>query len=128
MQVTHGPSAAFLVNTVGPWMRAQASGAVAADMKAAAPDLTYPTGWMAMYEKDHAAAQRWYLKALSLADEAGDHVTYCRTLRGLSLRMTSLRHGRQGLEFADSAAEAAPKADPRLVAFLAVSRPTPRPW
>lgn len=111
-------AAAFLVNTVGPWMKAQASGEVAADMKAAASDLTYLTGWMAMYEKDHAAAQRWYLKALSLADEAGDHVTYCRTLRGMSLQMTSLRHGRKGLEFADSAAEAAPQAGPRLVAFL----------
>ncbi|MGW6059620.1 hypothetical protein [Streptomyces sp. NPDC055189] len=111
-------AAAFLVNTVGPWMRAQASEKVAADMRAAASDLTYLTGWMAMYEKDHAAAQRWYLKALSLADEAGDHVTYCRTLRGMSLQMTSLRHGAKGLEFADSAAEAAPQAGPRLVAFL----------
>lgn len=111
-------AAAFLVNTVGPWMRAQASSSVAAEMKAAASDLTYLTGWMAMYEKDHSAAQRWYLKALSLADEAGDHVTYCRTLRGMSLQMTSLRHGAKGLEFADSAAEAAPQAGPRLVAFL----------
>ncbi|MFD9072286.1 hypothetical protein [Streptomyces lasiicapitis] len=111
-------AAAYLVNTVAPWLHAQAAGPVAADMKAAASDLTYLTGWMAMYEKDHAAAQSWYLKALALADEAGDHVTYCRTLRGMSLQMTSLRHGRKGLEFADSAAEAAPKSGPRLVAFL----------
>ncbi|MFJ2774771.1 hypothetical protein [Streptomyces sp. NPDC087300] len=111
-------AAAYLVNTVAPWLRAQAASQVASDMKAAASDLTYLTGWMAMYEKDHAAAQRWYLKALDLADEAGDHVTYCRTLRGMSLQMTSLRHGQKGLEFADSAAEAAPKSGPRLVAFL----------
>ncbi|MFC9612377.1 hypothetical protein [Streptomyces sp. NPDC056938] len=111
-------AAAYLVNTVGPWLRAQATGQVGDDMKAAASDLTYLTGWMAMYEKDHAAAQRWYLEALGLADESGDHITYCRTLRGMSLQMTSLRHGAKGLEFADSAAEAAPKAGPRLVAFL----------
>jgi tetratricopeptide (TPR) repeat protein len=111
-------AAAYLVNTVAPWLRAQATGEAAADMKAAASDLTYLTGWMAMYERDHAAAQRWYLKALALADEAGDYVTYCRTLRGMSLQMTSLRHGAKGLEFADSAAEAAPSAGPRLVAFL----------
>lgn len=111
-------AAAYLVNTVAPWLRAQASSNVAADMKAAASDLTYLTGWMAMYEKDHAAAQRWYLKALDLADEANDHVTYCRTLRGMSLQMTSLKRGSKGLEFADSAAEAAPAAGPRLVAFL----------
>ncbi|MGG7569764.1 hypothetical protein [Streptomyces sirii] len=111
-------AAAYLVNTVAPWLRAQAASRVAADVKAAASDLTYLTGWMAMYEKDHAAAQRCYLKALDLADDAGDHVTYCRTLRGMSLQMTSLRHGAKGLESADSAAEAAPSAGPRLVAFL----------
>ncbi|WP_367435270.1 hypothetical protein [Streptomyces celluloflavus] len=111
-------AAAYLVNTVAPWLRAQATSQVAADMKAAASDLTYLTGWMAMYEKDHGAAQRWYLKALDLADDACDHVTYCRTLRGMSLQMTSLRHGAKGLELADSAAEAAPSAGPRLVAFL----------
>ncbi|WP_394437610.1 hypothetical protein [Streptomyces sp. SGAir0957] len=111
-------AAAYLVNTVAPWLRAQSTAAVANEMKAAASDLTYLTGWMAMYEKNHAAAQRWYLKALDLADEADDHVTYCRTLRGMSLQMTSLRRGSKGLEFADSAAEAAPSAGPRLVAFL----------
>ncbi|MEU5685676.1 hypothetical protein DEJ48_23610 [Streptomyces venezuelae] len=111
-------AAAYLVNTVAPWLRSEATGQVGNDMKAAASDLTYLTGWMAMYEKDHVAAQRWYLKALDLADEADDHVTYCRTLRGMSLQMTSLRYGQKGLEYADSAAEAAPKAGPRLVAFL----------
>ncbi|MEU1120693.1 MULTISPECIES: hypothetical protein [unclassified Streptomyces] len=111
-------AAAYLVNTVGPWLRAQASGDVAAGIRAAASDLVYLTGWMAMYEKDHAAAQRWYLKALDLADEAQDHVTFCRTLRGMSLQMTSLKKGAKGLEFADAAAEAAPQAGPRLVAFL----------
>ncbi|CAM5623086.1 Transcriptional regulator OS=Streptomyces alboniger OX=132473 GN=CP975_15310 PE=4 SV=1 [Streptomyces alboniger] len=111
-------AAAYLVNTVVPWLRAEATAQVGNDMKAAASDLVYLTGWMAMYEKDHVAAQRWYLKALDLADKARDHVTFCRTLRGMSLHMTSLRHGQKGLEFADSAAEAAPKAGPRLVAFL----------
>ncbi|MEU6389935.1 hypothetical protein [Streptomyces sp. NPDC046939] len=111
-------AAAYLVNTVSPWLRAQAATDVASSMRAAASDLVYLTGWMAMYEADHAAAQRWYLKALALADEAGDHVTYCRTLRGMSLQMTSLRKGSRGLEFADAAAEAAPAAGPRLVAFL----------
>ncbi|MGW2224570.1 hypothetical protein [Streptomyces formicae] len=111
-------AAAYLVNTVAPWLRAQASVRVGNDMKSAASDLIYLTGWMAMYEKDHVAAQRWYLKALDLADKADDHVTYCRTLRGMSLQMTSLHHGQKGLEFADSAAEAAPQAGPRLVAFL----------
>ncbi|MEU5115070.1 hypothetical protein AB0G64_26630 [Streptomyces longwoodensis] len=111
-------AAAFLVNTVGPWLRAEASEPVKADMLAAASDLTYLTGWMAMYEKAHGLGQTYYVKALRLADEAADHVTYCRTLRGMSLQATNLRHGRMALELADSAAEAAPSAGPRLVAFL----------
>ncbi|MFF0592159.1 hypothetical protein [Streptomyces antibioticus] len=111
-------AAAFLVNTVGPWLRAQASEPVKRDMLAVASDLTYLTGWMAMYEKAHGLGQTYYTKALKLADEAGDHVTYCRTLRGMSLQASSLGHGRTALELADSAAEAAPSAGPRLVAFL----------
>ncbi|MFJ1975337.1 hypothetical protein ACIO93_42735 [Streptomyces sp. NPDC087903] len=111
-------AAAFLVNTVGPWLRAQASESVKQDMLAAASDLTYLTGWMAMYEKAHGLGQTYYVKALKLADEANDHVTYCRTLRGMSLQASNLRHGRMALQLADSAAEAAPSAGPRLVAFL----------
>ncbi|MGI5143942.1 hypothetical protein [Streptomyces sp. CA-106110] len=111
-------AAAFLVNTVAPWLRAQASEAVKRDMLAAASDLTYLTGWMAMYEKSHGLGQTYYVKALRLADEAGDHVTYCRTLRGMSLQASNLGHGRMALELADSAAEVAPSAGPRLVAFL----------
>ncbi|MER5603087.1 hypothetical protein [Streptomyces sp. NPDC002265] len=111
-------AAAFLVNTVGPWLRAEASEPVKQDMLAAASDLTYLTGWMAMYEKAHGLGQTYYVQALKLADEANDHVTYCRTLRGMSLQASNLRHGRMALELADSAAEAAPAAGPRLVAFL----------
>lgn len=111
-------AAAFLVNTVAPYLRAQATEPVKRDMLSAASDLTYLTGWMAMYERQHGLGQRYYVKALQLATEAGDHVTYCRTLRGMSLQATSLRHGRTALRLADSAAEAAPKAGPRLVAFL----------
>ncbi|MEU4652789.1 hypothetical protein AB0G32_02375 [Streptomyces sp. NPDC023723] len=111
-------AAAFLVNTVGPWLRAQASERVRLDMLAAASDLTYLTGWMAMYEKAHGLGQTYYVKALKLANEAQDHVTYCRTLRGMSLQASNLGYGQKSLELADSAAQAAPAAGPRLVAFL----------
>ncbi|MGW4228759.1 hypothetical protein ACWEF9_05630 [Streptomyces sp. NPDC004980] len=111
-------AAAFLVNTVAPYLRASATAQVRSDMLSAASDLTYLTGWMAMYEREHGLGQRYYVKALKLATEAGDHVTYCRTLRGMSLQASSLRHGATALKLADSAAEAAPKAGPRLVAFL----------
>jgi hypothetical protein len=111
-------ASAFLVNTVGPWLQAQATEPVRKDMLAAASDLTYLTGWMAMYEKAHGLGQRYYVQALGLAREAEDHVTYCRTLRGMSLQASNLGYGPKALELADSAAEAAPSAGPRLVAFL----------
>ncbi|MFI0716094.1 hypothetical protein ACH4SK_36940 [Streptomyces inhibens] len=111
-------AAAFLVNTVGPYLRADGSEAVKKAMKAAASDLVYLTGWMAMYEREHGTGQKYYLQALTLAGSAEDHVTYCRTLRGMALQASNLGYGNKALELADSAAEAAPAAGPRLVAFL----------
>jgi tetratricopeptide (TPR) repeat protein len=111
-------AAAFLVNTVVPWLRAEATTTVQRDVWAAASDLVYLTGWMAMCERDHGTAQDYYVKALKLASRADDHVTYCRTLRGMSLQASNLGYGPLALQLADSAAEAAPKAGPRLKAFL----------
>ncbi|MEW1718664.1 hypothetical protein [Streptomyces sp. NPDC093109] len=111
-------AAAFLVNTVMPWLKAEAAEPVRKDMLAAASDLVYLTGWMAMYERAHGLGQRYYLRALELAGAAEDHVTYCRTLRGMSLQASNLGYGKRALELADSAAEASPKAEPRLQAFL----------
>ncbi|MFJ6722340.1 hypothetical protein [Streptomyces sp. NPDC091259] len=111
-------AAAFLANTVMPWISADASPQVRELLLAAAADLVYLTGWMAMYERAHGLGQRYFVKALGLADDARDHVTYCRTLRGMALQASNLGYGPKALELADSAAEAAPSAGPRLVAFL----------
>ncbi|MEV7415163.1 hypothetical protein [Streptomyces sp. NPDC089919] len=111
-------AAAFLVNTVGPWLKAEAAAPVRRSLLAAAADLVYLTGWMAMYEREHRLGQQYYVSALKLAGEAEDHLTYCRTLRGMSLQASNLGYGRRALQLADSAAEAAPAAGPRLVAFL----------
>ncbi|MEV8395099.1 MULTISPECIES: hypothetical protein [unclassified Streptomyces] len=111
-------AAAFLVNTVMPWLKAEAPEGVRSDMLSAASDLVYLTGWMAMYERAHGLGQQYYLRALELAGAAEDHTTYCRTLRGMSLQASNLGYGKRALELADSAAEASPKAGPRLRAFL----------
>ncbi|MEU5049521.1 hypothetical protein [Streptomyces sp. NPDC021096] len=112
-------AAAFLVNTVAPYLKASAPEPVRKDMLAAASDLVYLTGWMAMYEREHGLGQRYYVKALKLAGAAEDHITYCRTLRGMSLQASNLGYGTKALHLADAAAEASPKAGPRLRAFLA---------
>ncbi|MEU3756854.1 hypothetical protein AB0H17_29570 [Streptomyces olivoreticuli] len=112
-------AAAFLVNTVAPYLGASAPEKVHKDMLSAASDLVYLTGWMAMYEREHGLGQRYYVKALKLAGAAEDHITYCRTLRGMSLQASNLGHGAKALQLADAAAQASPKAGPRLRAFLA---------
>ncbi|MBL1101535.1 hypothetical protein [Streptomyces coffeae] len=111
-------AAAFLVNTAGPYLRASGTNQVTRDMRAAVADFVYLTGWMAMYENQQGLGQKYYQRALELAGAAEDHVTYCRTLRGMSLQASHLGHGTKALELADAAAEVAPAAGPRLVAFL----------
>ncbi|OSY49469.1 putative sporulation protein [Streptomyces fradiae ATCC 10745 = DSM 40063] len=110
-------AAAFLANTVGPYLKASGPERVRREMRAAAADLVYLTGWMAMYEDRQALGQRYYVKALRLAGEAEDHITYCRTLRGMSLQASHLGYGPKALELADGAAAAAPSAGPRLLNY-----------
>jgi hypothetical protein len=88
-------------------------------MLRAAADLSYLTGYMAVDEGLHGLAQRYYVKALELAGASEDHLTYCTTLRGMSVQAVDLRHGHTAMDLADAAAAASPKAGPRMQAFLA---------
>ncbi|MBL1116417.1 tetratricopeptide repeat protein [Streptomyces sp. 110] len=112
-------AAAFLVNTVAPYLRADATEEVCKAMMSAASDLCYLTGYMAVDEGVHGLAQQYYLKALELAGASEDHLTYCTTLRGMSVQAVDLGHGRAAMRLADAAAAASPKAGPRMRAFLA---------
>ncbi|GLF97481.1 tetratricopeptide repeat protein [Streptomyces yaizuensis] len=112
-------AAAFLVNIVAPYLRADAPDAVRRSMMAAASDLCYLTGYMAVDEGLEGLAQQYYLRALELAGASGDHLTYCTTLRGMSVQAVGLGHGGTALRLADAAAAASPQAGPRMRAFLA---------
>ncbi|MVO86497.1 transcriptional regulator [Streptomyces sp. p1417] len=112
-------AAAFLVNTIAPHLKADAPEDVRRAMLSAAADHLYLTGYMAMDERRDGLAQSYYLKALELAQEARDHLTYCTTLRGMSVMAVDLGHSRVSLRLAESASAAAPQAGPRMVAFLA---------
>nr|WP_260867549.1 transcriptional regulator [Streptomyces sp. SAJ15] len=111
-------AAAFLVNTVAPYLRADGSEPVRKAMMSAASDLCYLTGYMAVDEGLHGLAQQYYLKALQLAGASEDHLTYCTTLRGMSVQAVDLGHGRAAVRLADAAAAASPQAGPRMRAFL----------
>lgn len=112
-------AAAFLVNTVVPHLQADAPDDVRKSLLSATSDLLYLTGFMAVDEGLHGLAQRYYVKALELAGSAEDHLTYCTTLRGMSLQAVDLGHNSQALRLANAAAAASPDAGPRMRAFLA---------
>ncbi|MER8234753.1 tetratricopeptide repeat protein [Streptomyces sp. NPDC094049] len=112
-------AAAFLVNTVAPFLRTDGHEDVRKAMMSAASDLCYLTGYMAVDEGLHGLAQRYYLKALELAGASEDHLTFCTTLRGMSVQAVDLRQGAMAMRLADAAAASSPQAGPRMRAFLA---------
>ncbi|MGW1275507.1 tetratricopeptide repeat protein [Streptomyces tsukubensis] len=112
-------AAAFLVNTIAPYLKADAAPDIARAMLAAAADHAYLTGWMAMDEREDGIAQSYFVKALELAGGAEDQPRYCRVLRGMSVHAIDLGHTQLAVRTANAAAEILPKADPRFAAFLA---------
>ncbi|RDG36335.1 tetratricopeptide repeat protein [Streptomyces corynorhini] len=112
-------AAAFLVRTVGPYLKATASSEIRKSMMSTASFLCYLTGWMAVDEGLHGLAQQYYVKSLELAGASGDHLTYCHVLRGMSVQAANLGHGSPAVRLADAAAEASPESGPRMRAFLA---------
>ncbi|NUU24053.1 MAG: tetratricopeptide repeat protein [Streptomycetaceae bacterium] len=112
-------AAAFLVNTIVPYLRADAPDDVRRAMLSAAADHCYLTGYMAMDERADSLAQQYYAKALELALAAGDHLAYCTSLRGMSVQAVDLGHSSHSLHLAEAASSASPQAGPRMRAFLA---------
>ncbi|WP_432137498.1 MULTISPECIES: tetratricopeptide repeat protein [unclassified Streptomyces] len=111
-------AATFLVNTVAPFLRTDGPEDVRKAMMSAASDLCYLTGYMAVDEGLHGLAQGYYLKALELAGASEDHLTYCTTLRGMSVQAVDLGQGPMAKRLADAAAASSPQAGPRMRAFL----------
>ncbi|MDT0305779.1 tetratricopeptide repeat protein [Streptomyces sp. DSM 44917] len=111
-------AASFLVNTLGPYLRADAPSDVRREMLSAAAFFCYITGWMAVDEALHGLAQQYYVKALELAGAAEDYMTYCHVLRGMSVQAADLGHGSSAVRLANAAADAAPSAAPRMRAFM----------
>lgn len=113
-------AASFLVNTIAPYLRAEASAEVRRALLTATSSLLYLSAHMAVDDGLHGLAQRYYVKALELAGAADDRLTYCTVLRGMSVQATGLGHGGKALELADAAAAATPpEAGPRMEAFFA---------
>ncbi|MEV6419777.1 tetratricopeptide repeat protein [Streptomyces sp. NPDC051662] len=118
-RISRPMAAAFLANTVAPYLRADASEEARKAMMTAAAFLCYITGWMAVDEGLHGLAQRYYTKALELAGASSDYLTYCHVLRGMSVQAADLGHGAPATRLANAAAAAAPMTGPLMRAFMA---------
>ncbi len=118
-------AAAFMVNNIAPYLQATASESVRKAMLSAAADHLYLTGYMAVDERLDMLGQSYYTKALELAGAAGDHLTYCTTLRGMSVQAVELGHGAAALRYANAASAASPKPDRGCGRSLPDSRHTP---
>ncbi|MFJ6656061.1 tetratricopeptide repeat protein [Streptomyces sp. NPDC091377] len=112
-------AAAFLVNVVAPYLKADAPIEVRKAMMSAASFLCYLTGWMAVDEGSHGTAQRYYVKGLELAGACDDHLAYCHILRGMSVQSANLGHGPKAVAWANAASQASPLASHRMIAFMA---------
>ncbi|MDT3395977.1 tetratricopeptide repeat protein [Streptomyces sp. B1866] len=119
---TRPQAAAFIVNTVVPFLRANAPEAVRKAMLSAASDLCYLTGYMAVDEGIHGMGQRYYLKALELAGEAEDRSMYVVTLCAMSSQAVNLGHGAPALRLADSAIPVSAQESPNIRAHLTVQK------
>jgi tetratricopeptide (TPR) repeat protein len=115
-------AAAFLSNTVRPYLSADAPEHVRNTLLSATSTLCYLTGYMAVDEGRHSLAQRYYGKALELAAAAGDHHASCTTLRGMSVQAAERGRGAQSRRLADAAATAARDSGPRRRAFFAAQQ------
>ncbi|MEU9609876.1 tetratricopeptide repeat protein [Streptomyces sp. NPDC048057] len=115
---TRPMAAAFLVNTVAPYLRSDGPTEIRKAMMSAAAFLCYLTGWMAVDEGAQGTAQKYYVKGLELAGASGDHMAYCHILRGISVQAVDLGHGSMAVRLADAASATSPQTGPRVRAFM----------
>lgn len=96
--------AAYLTHDVTPLLRGT-TGAARPSLFVAAAELAYLAAYMAADSGRTGIAQRYYIQAVRLADEAGDPVMRATALRGLAVQAVELGHGRAGRDLAEAAAD-----------------------
>lgn len=99
-----GAVAAYITHEVTPLLRGT-TGKARPSLFVAAAELSYLAAWMAADAARAGTAQRYYVQAARLADEAGDKVMRATALRGLAVQAVELGHNRQARDLADAAAE-----------------------
>ncbi|TDB84156.1 hypothetical protein E1091_17715 [Micromonospora fluostatini] len=96
----------YLTSDVEGYLRGRfASDESRREMFGVAAELAYLAGWKSFDSALHGLAQRYYVQALRLANEADDRALAGFTLRAMAHQAVDLGHGRQALQLASSALE-----------------------
>jgi hypothetical protein len=95
--------------------KAALSGRPDRDVFSALSELTQFTGWLAQDCERQAAAQRYYIQALGLAEHAGDAMLAGRALSAMSDQAARLGHLRQSLALARAALDRSEKRSSNAV-------------
>lgn len=94
---------AYVTTDVAAYLRgAFRSDVMRQAMFSAAAELAYLIGWKSFDSADHGMAQTWYLRALRLANEAGDNPLGGFILRAMAHQAVDLGHGQACANLADS--------------------------
>jgi hypothetical protein len=96
--------AAYLTQHVAPLL-CGTTGRARPGLFIAAAELAYLLGWMAADDLRTGLAQRYYIQAVRLAEEADDRTMRSTALRSLSVQAIELGHAKEGLALAEAAAE-----------------------
>jgi len=97
---------AYLTTDVAGYLRSSfGSDADRRAMFSAAAELTYLVGWKAFDSGEQGIAQRYYLRALRLANEADDGAFGGFVLRAMAHQAVDLGHGQACAQLAESALE-----------------------
>ena len=93
------------------------------DMLSAAADVAYLCGWKAYDASEHGLAQRYYLQAYALTQEAGDVLHGAWILRILAHNGMDIRRPEHTLDLAEAAlARVRGKVDPAAESLFVVTR------
>jgi hypothetical protein len=113
---------AYLATDVAAYLRGSFSTDDARrQMYSAAAELAYLIGWKAFDSAEHGLAQTYYLRALRLANEAGDGPLGGFVLRAMAHQAVDLGHGQPCVQLADASLEwAKANATPGAAALFTV--------
>ncbi|MFB4426459.1 hypothetical protein C5F59_035930 [Streptomyces sp. QL37] len=102
----------YLADDVAPWLRSPASDSVHRELLTESAHLVFLLARKYADSALHGIAQRYFVAALGLANEADDRTTWAIVHRGMSCQALVLDHRRAALAYGERASLALPRTAP----------------